>query len=234
MLANGVRVANRLLQNSRMEKASLILKASSLSQALYTLNGHGSWSIEELNRLLSGTTNFTVEQSNFTSLFNELNQSLMLRQAYFMIATYLPDNNLIRMDRASMANAVETRAPFLHPHIAEFSAKLPIKMKIRKNVSKYILRQALREFGGQEFESIASMPKHGFDAIPMATWLRGELRFLIDQYLDPKRLRKQGIFRAEVVEEIVQQHLKGGRFNHWWKLWLLIVLQIWIDHWGNN
>ncbi|WP_374710744.1 asparagine synthase-related protein [Chloroflexus sp.] len=57
------------------------------------------------------------------------------------------------------------------------------------------------------------------------------MRFLVDRYLDPAHLKKQGIFHPKVVEDLVSQHMMGGRYNHWWKLWLLIVLQMWLEHW---
>ncbi|MEM4406465.1 MAG: asparagine synthase (glutamine-hydrolyzing) [Candidatus Methanomethylicaceae archaeon] len=229
-LAISSTVASLITQNSRLEKVGHILREPNLLCAAYTLTGYGAWSLRELDRLVLIKRDFSVENTSFASAFSGLHdQSVLLGMAQALLVTYLPDNNLSRMDRASMANAVETRAPFLNPSLAEFAAKLPLEMKIRGGVFKYLLRRVLREYLP---EDIVQRPKHGFNALPMATWLRKELRFLIDQYLDPVRLRKQGIFRSEMVREVVRQHMVGGRFNHWWKLWLLIVLQMWLEQWA--
>lgn len=229
-LAISSTVASLITQNSRLEKIGHILREPNLLCAAYTLASYGAWSPRELDRLMLIKKNFSVENTSFASAFGGLHdRSMLLGMARALLVTYLPDNNLSRMDRASMANAVETRSPFLNPSLAEFAVKLPLEMKIRGSVFKYLLRRVLGEYLP---EDIVQRPKQGFNALPMATWLRKELRFLIDQYLDPVRLRKQGIFCSEMVEEIVRQHMVGGRFNHWWRLWLLIVLQMWLEHWA--
>jgi asparagine synthase (glutamine-hydrolysing) len=225
-LTLGVSSASWILHNNRLEKAARGLKQPNLLRAAYYLTGYGSWSVEEVGQLRGGVPN--IENSRFASAFNNTASHLLYCEARALLVTYLPDNNLARMDRASMANAVETRAPFLNPQIAEFSMKLPLEMKIRGPVLKYLLRKALAGFVPME---IVARPKHGFDALPMAAWLRNELRFLIDEYLDPVRLKRQGIFQPQVVETVVKQHMTGGRFNHWWKLWQLIVLQMWLERW---
>ena len=229
-LAVGASLASRVFQNSRLEKAAQALRHRSFFQSAYYLTGYGAWSLEEVSRL-KGRKAPDIENTRFASAFNDNPSSSrpLFREAKALLWTYLPDNNLARMDRASMANGVETRAPFLHPGIAEFAVQLPLEMKIKGATSKYLLRKALARFVPKE---VVRRPKHGFDALPMASWLRGELRFLVDAYLDPARLKRQGIFQPEVVEQVVGQHMREGRFNHWWKLWLLIVLQIWLEHWA--
>jgi len=228
-LSFGISSASWMLHNSRLEKAARTLNQPDLIQAAYYLTGYGAWSIGEAGQLIRNGVSH-VQNERFVSAFNTatFRSRPLYREARALLVTYLPDNNLARMDRASMANAVETRAPFLNPHIAEFSMKLPLGMKIRGPVLKYLLRKALAGFVPVE---IVARPKHGFDALPMAAWLRNELRFLIDEYLDPVRLKRQGIFQPQVVETVVKQHMTGGRFNHWWKLWQLLVLQMWLERW---
>lgn len=229
-LAAGASLASWIFRNSRLKKAARVLKHRNFLQAAYDLAGYGAWSVEEVGRL-RGRQVSNVKNERFTFAFNDTapNPRPLLREAKALLTTYLPDNNLARMDRGSMANAVETRAPFLHPSIAEFGVKLPLDMKIRGSTLKYLLRKALGEFVA---EDIVKRPKHGFDALPMTSWLRNELQFLVHEYLDATRLKRQGIFQPEVVEETVSQHMIGGRFNHWWKLWLLIVLQMWLESWA--
>lgn len=223
----GAFIAGLIFQQSRLEKIGRMLKDPDVLYAAYYLTSYGAWSLKELDRLMPSHRTFVVESTSFAAAFNDsTDQAPLFREARALLVTYLPDNNLARMDRASMANAVETRAPFLNPRLADFAITLPLDVKIRRGIFKYILRQVLAEFVPMD---IVKRPKHGFDFLPMATWLRSELKFLVDKYLNPTYLMKQGIFRPDVVNEVVKQHMAGGRFNHWWKIWLLIVLQIWLE-----
>lgn len=224
--ASGVDFASRLARNSRLLKAARVLRHEDFGQASYNLTSYGAWSVDEL-RKLKARPDLTANNESFLTAFasSNGNRSALQRERNALLLTYLPDNNLARMDRASMANSVETRAPFLHPALSDFAARLPLEMQIRGPVLKYILRQTLSKFVSRE---ITQRPKQGFNAIPMADWMRKELAHLIWEYLSPTILKQEGIFSGEEVARTLAEHKQGGRFNHWRKLWLLLVLQMWL------
>jgi asparagine synthase (glutamine-hydrolysing) len=223
-------IGSRITGNSRWEKAQRALQQPGLLEASYYLMGHGSWSVEEL-ATLKKSPDLRIDYGVFASAFGSENSGRSLQDQIYraLLLTYLPDNNLARMDRSSMANSIETRTPFLHPHLADFAAKLPMSMKCRGPVFKYILRKALAK---RVSEEIWRRPKSGFNALPMTQWLKSEMNFLTNEYLSPDSLKNQGIYDDQVVAKLREQHGQGGRFNHWRKLWLLLVLQMWLQRWG--
>jgi asparagine synthase (glutamine-hydrolysing) len=224
--ASGVEIASRLVGNSKLAKAACVIGQDDFGQASYNLTSYGAWSVDEL-RKLKAQPDLTVDNESFLAAFESSGgrQRARDRARMALLLTYLPDNNLARMDRASMANSVETRAPFLHPMLSDFAAGLPRDMQIRGSILKYLLRHALSQFVSSE---IAQRPKQGFNAIPMADWMRKELTNLIYEYLNPTTLKQQGIFSGEEVTRTLDEHGRRGRFNHWRKLWLLLVLQMWL------
>lgn len=229
-LANAVDLVAQLARNSRFTKAACAMRQKDFEQGSYYLTSQGAWSVNELCAL-KGQPDLVVNNQSFVTAFTGQNatQNALLREHQALLLTYLPDNSLARMDRASMANSVEARTPFLHPALSDFAARLPLDMQIRGSALKYVLRQALSGFVHSE---IVQRPKHGFNAIPMANWMRKEFKDLIGEFLDPPVLNKQGIFSSGVVSRTLDEHSRGGRFNHWWKLWLLLVLQMWLKHQG--
>jgi asparagine synthase (glutamine-hydrolysing) len=231
-LARGVEFVSQLGGSSRLAKAACAMRQVDFEQASYYLTSQGAWAAEEL-RLLRNLPSLRVNNESFLSAFGDLNTRTgpLAQERMALLLTYLPDNNLARMDRASMASSVEARAPFLHPALSDFSARLPMDMQVRGSVLKYILRQALVGYVPSE---IVRRRKHGFNAIPMANWMRKELGSLIGEFLDPVELKSQGIFDAEFVAQALNEHRQAGRFNHWWKLWLLLVLQMWLKHYAQK
>jgi asparagine synthase (glutamine-hydrolysing) len=219
--------ASSVLKKSWIMKGAKTLEFEDFVDASYYLAGYGVWSLDELPGLRG--TRLRLQDTRFFEIFNAYSHNAVLQEAHVLQSLYLSDNNQARMDRASMANSIETRAPFLNPKLAEFAASLPIEMKIRGQTFKYLLRKTLIDYVPRK---IVNRPKHGFDALPMSTWLRSDLRFLVEEYLNPGRLKKQGLFEPLIVEQTVREHMQGGKFNHWWKIWLLIVLQIWLENWA--
>jgi asparagine synthase (glutamine-hydrolysing) len=227
---NALGMASRVTGNSRLEKGRCALQQPGLADAMYYLTGYGAWSVQELRRLKK-MPNLSIRNESFVSAFGNGNdeRSLEDRISRALILTYLPDNNLARMDRASMANSIETRTPFLHPELAEFAARLPMRLKRRGSVRKLILRKALAQYVPAD---VWLRPKSGFNALPIGQWMKEDLNFLTDDYLNADFITRQGIFDGDVIAELMAQHRKGGRFNHWWKLWLFLILQMWLQRWG--
>lgn len=143
---------------------------------------------------------------------------------------FLPDTVLAKTDRASMAYGLEARVPWLDNEMMEFSARLPFQYKLRAGTQKYLLRELLRKTMSdvdtpEASGLISGRRKQGF-SIPLREWLRGDLKYLLDEYLSVPRLRREGLFAPGPVHELVRAHLER-RANHSHLLWSLVSFQLW-------
>ena len=136
--------------------------------------------------------------------------------------TYLPDDVLVKVDRAAMAVSLETRAPFLDRDVMEFAWRLPMSMKLRHGKGKWILRSLLDRHVPR---ALIDRPKMGF-AIPIDDWLRGPLRDWAEGLLDESRLVGEGYLASRVIRATWEQHLRGeGSFGN--RLWAVLMFQAW-------
>lgn len=135
---------------------------------------------------------------------------------------YLAEDNLVQADRASMSTALEVRAPFLDRAVIDYAFSLPASSRRGLWQTKPLLRRAARTLLPP---SIVRRPKHGF-GVPVGAWLRGDLKELAQETLDPVRLQHQGIFNPTAVAALLQRHLEGAA-NHAKELWTLIMFQLW-------
>ena len=147
------------------------------------------------------------------------------RMQYLDMNFYMAEDILTKVDRASMAVSLETRAPFLDPRIGQFAASLPLDYKLRGNKGKYILKKSVE---GLLPKSILTRSKKGF-GIPIAEWLKGRLNPLMHDLLSPERLKDQGLFEAAHVQTLMAEHEKGTASHHK-QLWTLLVFQLWHDN----
>jgi asparagine synthase (glutamine-hydrolysing) len=148
----------------------------------------------------------------------------VVRGMYCDAMTYLPDDILCKVDRASMALSLETRLPFLDRGVAEIAARIPTRMKIRGRSGKLVLRNLLaRELPRSLFER----PKAGF-AAPVGAWLRGPLRDWAEALFDPRKLTANGWFDPAPVRARWHQHLTGAR-DYAPSLWAILMFQAWLD-----
>ena len=143
---------------------------------------------------------------------------------YVDMMTYLPDDILVKVDRAAMANSLETRVPFLDHRVVEMAWSLPMSMKMRAGENKWILRQVLQRYVPR---ALVERPKAGF-AIPLGDWLRGALREWAETLLVASRLTEEGYFDARLVRSKWQEHLDGKR-NNQTLLWNILMFQVWLE-----
>jgi asparagine synthase (glutamine-hydrolysing) len=144
----------------------------------------------------------------------------------FDCKNYLPDDILAKVDRASMAVALETREPMLDHKILEYTAKIPLLYKYRKGTSKYILRKILYKHVPQD---LVCRPKHGF-GIPIYEWFKTDMQRYYTEYLNKKRLEREGYLNAEYVDALLSQCINEKGISHS-KLWVLLMFQMWREKW---
>jgi asparagine synthase (glutamine-hydrolysing) len=137
------------------------------------------------------------------------------------LATYLPDDLLVKADITSMAHALELRSPLLDQGLMEFAAALPERMKVRGRTGKAIFRQAVAPWLPA---GILDRPKHGF-AVPVGEWMRRDLRPLAEDLLLDDRARGRELFDASQVERLLAEHMAGADRTH--QLWAMLSLELW-------
>lgn len=140
------------------------------------------------------------------------------------VQTYLPDDILVKVDRAAMASSLETRVPLLDHNVYDFARRLPAHYLVRDGQGKWLLRQLLYRHVPCE---LIERPKKGF-SVPLAQWLRGPLREWAHALLEPSRLRRDGLFHEAPVQRKWQEHLSGRRdwSTH---LWSILMVQAWME-----
>jgi asparagine synthase (glutamine-hydrolysing) len=141
---------------------------------------------------------------------------------YTDVKSYLPEDLLVKMDIATMANCLETRSPFLDHKFMEFTATLPYQWKIKGLTSKYILKKSLKGFLPNK---ILNRKKMGF-GVPIGKWFRGELKNYLTETLLAQKSIQRGYFRKESIERLLAEHF-SGRVSHTYRLWSLLVLEVW-------
>ena len=143
---------------------------------------------------------------------------------YFDQISYLPDDILAKVDRASMAASLESREPLLDYRLVEFAWTLPLSMRVCAGKGECVLRRVLYRYVP---ESLIERPKMGF-GIPLDAWLRGPLRPWAEALLDPAAIRRPGLLDPAPIRAKWEEHLSGrGNWQH--HLWAVLMLQTWLD-----
>ena len=148
---------------------------------------------------------------------------------YCDMKLYLEGDILPKVDRASMANSLEVRVPFLNHRILEFAARLPLRFKLHRLTRKYLLRQAFKDLLPS---AVLHRSKKGFN-MPVAKWLTGPLRPLAEDLFSETRLKRGGLFNAGYVQTLLAEHLARRR-DHRKLLWTLLVFELWRERWLHN
>lgn len=137
---------------------------------------------------------------------------------------YMSDDILVKVDRAAMANSLETRVPLLDHRVVELAWQLPQHLKIRNGVGKWVLREVLYRHVPRE---MIERPKKGF-SVPLGQWLRGPLRDWAENLLNERRLEQEGYFVATMVRRVWNEHI-SGKHDHARKLWSILMFQAWLE-----
>src|SRR5881394_1086057 len=186
----------------------------------------GSFSPHDQDQLLTDEVRQSSDADIFADarrLFAECDSNSIIERLQSLDTQfYLAEDILTKVDRASMAVSLEVRAPYLDPRVAEFAASLPASYKLHGYTSKYILKRAAK---GLVPAFVARRGKKGF-GVPFAKWLKNELRPLAHDLLAPERLRRSGLFNADYVAKLQDEHERGVA-NHRKLLWTLLSFELW-------
>jgi len=164
---------------------------------------------------------FSDFEKNKISEFSNLSKLLIFDFKY-----YLPDDILVKVDRATMASSIEGREPLLDHRIVEYAAQIPDNLKIRGDNKKHILKEILHEVMPKE---LLDRPKKGF-GVPLHDWFREDLKVYLFDYILDRDINKQGFFNGEYVKRRVNSYIEGN-YNDWDFTWHMLVFQMWYYTW---
>lgn len=212
---------NRL--GDKITKTALRLKNVNSIDALYK-SLVSEWSNPD--SLVKGSSKVSSELINLIDdqLPQQGLESPESRMMYWDTISYLPDDILCKVDRAAMANSLETRVPFLDHRVVELAQRIPIKFKIKGRIGKSVLRNILYKHVPKE---LIERPKAGF-GIPLGAWLRGPLRPWVEELINFNRLEQEGYLEPRIVNRIWNEHLSGKR--DWsFRIWSVVIFQQWLE-----
>ncbi|MBD5626828.1 MAG: asparagine synthase (glutamine-hydrolyzing) [Desulfovibrio sp.] len=172
---------------------------------------------------LAPETLFAPTRAQYEHWLPEGAAAPLSRAFHVYVRQFMLDDILVKVDRCSMLHSLEVRAPFLDREVAEFAARLPVSLRLHGFKRKYLLKKA---FAGLLPPEILHRNKRGFQ-IPVAEWLRGKLRPLMDELLGERALKEQGLFEPKAVRRLVEAHC-SGRADLRKPLWTLVVLELWL------
>lgn len=208
----------------RYEKTKSILRNASDRNIMLSVSQ--LFTDDQINTL--STHSFEKLSSYFDS--TELTNYSPLAFAQAMdYQTYLLDDILQKVDRASMAVSLESREPLLDHRIIEYAAQLPDHFKFRDGSKKWLLKEIVHQYIPK---SVMDRPKMGF-AIPIESWLKNELRDLLETYLSEQRISETGLFHWAEIERLKTLFL-NGRKEFGVKIWYLLSFMVWYERWGQN
>ncbi len=216
----------KYLFHSRYEKIKTFLKNPSEQNILKNITQQ--MTDESVGMLVKRPVKVLSSAFDSTELTAE-NYSILTYMMAIDYQTYLLDDILQKVDRATMSVSLEGREPFLDQHVIEWAARLPMHYKYNNGNKKFILKEIVHKYIPKE---MIDRPKMGF-GIPIAGWLETELKPFVDRYLDDAFILKQDIFNNDEVQRI-RKAFYNGKKERGDKIWFLLMFQMWYDRWMNN
>lgn len=204
----------------KIHKFSYLLNSNSKNEFYSQL-------VSNWGKFEAGAKNEERHDSFFENYFLQMDGNFAEQMMSVDLDTYLPDDILVKVDRAAMAVSLETRAPFLDHRVVEFANSLPLRLKIRNGKGKYCLRRILYNKVPQ---NLVERPKMGF-GVPLGSWLRGPLKDWAYSLLESERIKKSGYLNSDLIQEIWLQHTSGER-NWQYRLWNILMFEAWREEQG--
>ncbi len=213
-----IKALNYLLPNSQkkynygysLNKFGRLLECRSYEDSFYSLICNPI----DSNNIFVDQNDFTIKSgSEIKNIYDVVKHDLI---------NYLPDDILCKVDRASMAYGLEVRSPFLYRNVVELAQKIPFDLKFKNGVSKFILKELLKNYLPKK---LFSGPKRGF-SVPISAWLKKDLKDILLDYSSKSVILDQNIFKYDAITKIINNHLNGKKSNEKF-LWSYLVFQIW-------
>tara|TARA_Y100001933_G_C18954419_1_gene545312 strand:+ start:19 stop:1152 length:1134 start_codon:yes stop_codon:yes gene_type:complete len=214
---------NKYNFHNRYEKLKTLLKDPSSEKIMKSLSEQ--FTSNQLNSFL----NFNYEELTTAYTSKELLKEHYTPLSYMMAIdyqSYLVDDILQKVDRATMTVSLEGREPLLDHRIIEFAAQLPDSYKYHNGIKKHMLREITHQYIPK---SMMDRPKMGF-AIPIAEWMKTDLKELVNDYINEKSIKEQQIFNWNSVENLKNAFFNGKK-EYDYKLWYLLMFQMWYEKW---
>ena len=183
------------------------------------------WTPDELTRVMGYDYNSKFNTYLEDTFYRLKNNDFLTQMMATDFKTSLVDRILTKVDRASMSVSLEAREPFLDHRLVQYVARIPVNLKYKNGMSKYILRKILYKYVPVE---LLERPKKGF-GIPLAGWLKGELSYLVRDYLNEDKLKREGIFNPGVVSSSIKDFMNGSINVN--KIWFLLMFEMWKEKW---
>jgi len=184
------------------------------------------WTPEELNGIMKSKYDYSFDDL-YVKTLESVNSGSFLNKAMAMdFKVYLADDIMAKVDRATMSVTLEGREPFLDHRLIEYAARIPINLKCKNGIRKYILKKILYKYVPRE---IMERPKQGFVA-PISQWLKGDLHPVVKDYLNEDKLNEDGIFDSNAVTSYIKDFYNGVSINVN-KIWFLLMFQMWKERW---
>ncbi len=217
------------LKKSRVRDAKRFLQAASLPKTERYFRWMSTFNREAKKDLYTKEFANAVAEQNpsvFLDQWFEKGNCLKILDATLLTdqMTYLPNDLLVKVDIASMANSLEARSPFLDHKVIEFAATLPEKLKIQRHETKSLLKKVAAKLVPRE---VIYRRKMGF-GVPIGNWFRGEMKNFLREILLSEKSLKRGIAKPEIIEKYVREHTNSER-DHTFQIWTLLMLELWFQ-----
>lgn len=225
MVQQPLKFALKMSGKSRLERIAQLLepvKAGGIRSHIFSQEQYFFSQQEIRDQLLKDKSTFKAFEYTDASL-HKGKLTAGEEQALFDFQYYLKDDLLVKVDRASMYYALECRCPLLDHRIVEFAFSLHPSLKVRDGKAKWLLKELLRKYIPA---ALIDRPKWGF-SVPLANWLRRDLRYLVDSYLSEEVIESIGLFRPDYIRKLVADFLAGKDYLYN-RVWVLIVLHKWL------